>query len=70
MIKVLNYIGRDTVRTFTLERAQPVKDPLFMLYPVKGVLEVRSLGGASLAKKKITVRSYKELKKVLHQSAS
>lgn len=70
MIKVLNHIGRETVRTFTLDKAQPVKDPLFMIYPVKGVLEVKSLNGAPLAKKKITVGSYKELRKVMHQSAS
>lgn len=70
MIKTLNHIGRETVRTFTLDKAQPVKDPIFMLFPVKGTLEVKKLNGAPLAKKKITVGSYTELRKVMRQPAS
>jgi hypothetical protein len=70
VIKILNHVGRESVRVFTLEKAQPVKDPLFMLFPVRGTLEVKAINGSPVAKKKITVRSYKELMKVMHQSAS
>lgn len=69
MIKFLNYTGRETVKIFTLETPQPVKDPHFLLFPLKGTLEVRKLNGLPLTRKRITIASYKELKKVLHQSA-
>lgn len=70
MIKMLNRIGRETVRIFTLEKAQPVKDPIFLLFPVKGTLEVKNLNGAPTVKKIMTVGSYKELMGVMHQPAS
>lgn len=70
MIRFLNFIGRDTVKTFTLDTPQPVKDPHFLLFPVNGVLEVKKLDGLPLARKRLTVLNYKELKKVMHQSAS
>lgn len=70
MIKMLNHIGRETVRIFTLERSQPVKDPIFMFFPVKGTLEVKNLNGTPVVKRTMTVGSYKELMSVMHQSAS
>lgn len=70
MIRILYHTGRETVRSFILEKAQPVKDPLFMLFPVKGTLEVKKHNGVPVTRKKVTVDSYKELMELIQQSAS
>jgi len=60
MVTVIKHVGHETVKTFILDKPQPVKNPVFMLFPVEGTLENRGFKGDS-RRKHISVKSYKEL---------
>gem|GEM_PF-5394257 len=67
VVKTLKSIDGNVVRTFTLDNPQPVKHPIFMDYPVEGVLRVsgRDIKGSPQVKR-VTVENYKDLNKLLY----
>lgn len=67
MVKTLKSIDGNVVRTFTLDKPQPVKHPIFMDYPVEGVFQVSGHGiKGGLQVKRVTVKNYKDLSKLLY----
>ncbi len=60
MVTVITHTGHEAIKTFTLDKPQPVKNPFFMLFPVEGTLENRGFKGNS-RRKHVSVKSYKEL---------
>lgn len=67
MVKTIKSIDGNVVRTFTLDKPQPVKHPVFMNYPVEGVFQVSGhdlKGGPQV--KRVTIENYKELNKLLY----
>ena len=45
MVKEIKHSARETVRIFTLDKPQPVKNPLYLLFPVSGTIEVKGTNG-------------------------
>lgn len=71
MVKLLKSIDGSVVRTFTLDKPQPVKHPIFMVYPVAGVLQVACYGveeGQQV--KRVIVKDYQELNKLLYNRSA
>ncbi len=71
MVKLLKSIDGNVVRTFTLDKPQPVKHPIFMVYPVAGVLQVARYGveeGQQV--KRVIVKDYQELNKLLYNRSA
>ncbi|MCL6635326.1 MAG: hypothetical protein K6T29_06095 [Peptococcaceae bacterium] len=67
MVKVLKSIDGSVVKTFTLDRPQPVKHPIFMDYPVDGVFQIAGHGVKDGRQaRRVTVKNYKELNRLLY----
>lgn len=67
MVKTLRSIDGNVVRTFILDKPQPVKHPIFMDYPVAGVFQITGHGvkdGRQVIR--VTVNNYKDLNKLLY----
>lgn len=70
MVKYLKSIDGSAVITFTLDKPQPVKHPMFMDYPVAGVLQVGGNGvKAGQQSKRVTIKNYKDLNSILYNRA-
>lgn len=67
MVKTLRSIDGNVVRTFILDKPQPVKHPMFMDYPVAGVFQIAGHGVIGDQQvKRVTVQNYKDLNKLLY----
>ena len=67
MVKMLKSIDGNIVKTFTLDAPQPVKHPMFMDYPVAGVLQISGQGvKGGRMEKRVTIQDYKDLNRLLY----
>ncbi|MCL6639055.1 MAG: hypothetical protein K6T80_05150 [Firmicutes bacterium] len=69
MLRTLNNASGRVIKTFRLDKPQPVKNPFFMIYPVTGTLEVkefRNNGYRPVHTERLTVNSFDELNQLLH----
>lgn len=67
MVKTLKSIDGAMVRTFTLDRPQPVKHPIFMDYPVSGTFHITGHGvkeGQQV--KRVIIKDYQDLNRLLY----
>lgn len=69
MVKFLKSIDGNMVITFTLDKPQPVKHPMFMDYPVAGILQIAGRGKTGQQEKRVTVKNYRDLSRLLYRGA-
>lgn len=67
MVKEIKHSARETVRIFTLDKPQPVKNPLYLLFPVSGTIEVKGPNGRIKAKERITIKDRMDLIRLIYK---
>ncbi|MCL5935590.1 MAG: hypothetical protein M1543_03755 [Firmicutes bacterium] len=67
MIRSIKHTQRKITKTFTLNDPQPVKSPFFLIFPVRGKLEIKNLKENTFVRKYITIYDFMELRNHLYE---